>query len=91
MGLHVDLNSFSASVVKKLCPEYRGRAIAVVGTMADTGTILSASYRCLGQQRRKEAASVGDALDTDGVFDDAVENHVAFVHSEASVLAYVRA
>jgi DNA polymerase-4 len=42
--LHIDLNSFFASVEQHLHPEYRGRPTAVVGTMADTGTIIAASY-----------------------------------------------
>ncbi len=42
--LHIDLNSFFASVEQELHPEYRGRPTGVVGTMADTGTIIAASY-----------------------------------------------
>lgn len=42
--LHIDLNSFFASVEQQLHPEYRNRPLAVVGTMADTGTIIAASY-----------------------------------------------
>ena len=44
--LHIDLNSFFASVEQQLHPEYRGKPTAVVGTMADTGTIIAASYEC---------------------------------------------
>lgn len=44
--LHIDLNSFFASVEQQLNPEYRGKPTAVVGTMADTGTIIAASYEC---------------------------------------------
>jgi DNA polymerase-4 len=44
--LHVDLNSFFASVEQELHPEYRGKPTAVVGTMADTGTLIAASYEC---------------------------------------------
>ena len=44
--LHIDLNSFFASVEQELHPEYRGKPTAVVGTMADTGTIIAASYEC---------------------------------------------
>jgi DNA polymerase-4 len=42
--LHIDLNSFFASVEQQLHPEYRGRPTAVTATMADTGTIIAASY-----------------------------------------------
>ncbi len=44
--LHIDLNSFFASVEQQMHPEYRGKPTAVVGTMADTGTIIAASYEC---------------------------------------------
>ena len=42
--LHIDLNSFFASVEQQLHPEYRGKPTGVVGTMADTGTLIAASY-----------------------------------------------
>ncbi|QHN02010.1 DNA polymerase [Granulicella sp. WH15] len=42
--LHVDLNSFFASVEQQLHPEYRGKPLGVVGTMADTGALIAASY-----------------------------------------------
>ncbi len=42
--LHIDLNSFFASVEQQLHPEYRGRPTGVTATMADTGTIIAASY-----------------------------------------------
>ena len=44
--LHIDLNSFFASVEQQLHPEFRGKPTAVVGTMADTGTLIAASYEC---------------------------------------------
>ena len=58
--LHIDLNSFFASVEQELHPEWRGRATAVVGTMADTGTIIAASYeaKALGI---KTGTKVGEA------------------------------
>lgn len=58
--LHIDLNSFFASVEQELHPEYRGRPTAVVGTMADTGTIIAASYeaKALGI---KTGTKVGEA------------------------------
>lgn len=42
--LHVDLNSFFASVEQQLHPEYRNRPLAVVPTMADTTCAIAASY-----------------------------------------------
>jgi DNA polymerase-4 len=42
--LHIDLNSFFASVEQQLHPEYRRKPTAVTATMADTGTIIAASY-----------------------------------------------
>ena len=42
--LHIDLNSFFASVEQELHPEYRGRPLGVCGTMADTGALIAASY-----------------------------------------------
>jgi DNA polymerase-4 len=42
--LHIDLNSFFASVEQQLHPEYRGRPLAVVPTHADTTVCIAASY-----------------------------------------------
>ena len=42
--LHIDLNSFFASVEQQLHPEYRNRPLGVCGTMADTGALIAASY-----------------------------------------------
>ena len=42
--LHIDLNSFFASVEQQLHPEYRGKPLGVTATMAPTGTIIAASY-----------------------------------------------
>jgi len=42
--LHVDLNSFFASVEQQLHPEYRGHPLAVVPTQADTTCCIAASY-----------------------------------------------
>ncbi len=42
--LHIDLNSFFASVEQQIHPEYRNRPLGVCGTMADTGTLIAASY-----------------------------------------------
>src|ERR1700733_11047672 len=42
--LHIDLNSFFASVEQQLEPKYRGRPLAVVPTMADTTCCIAASY-----------------------------------------------
>jgi DNA polymerase-4 len=58
--LHIDLNSFFASVEQELHPEYRGRPVGVVGTMADTGALIAASYeaKALGI---KTLTKVGEA------------------------------
>jgi DNA polymerase-4 len=42
--LHIDLNSFFASVEQQLHPEYRDKPLGVCGTMADTGALIAASY-----------------------------------------------
>jgi DNA polymerase-4 len=42
--LHIDLNSFFASVEQQMHPEYRNRPLAVVPTMADTTCCIAASY-----------------------------------------------
>ncbi len=42
--LHIDLNSFFASVEQQLHPEFRGKPVGVTATMADTGTLIAASY-----------------------------------------------
>lgn len=42
--IHVDLNSFFASVEQQLHPEYRGKPLAVVPTFADTTCAIAASY-----------------------------------------------
>ena len=57
--LHVDLNSFFASVEQQLHPEYRNRPLAVVPTFADTTCAIAASYeaKALGI---KTGTRVGD-------------------------------
>ena len=42
--LHVDLNSFFASVEQQIHPEYRGKPVAVVPTFAETTVAIAASY-----------------------------------------------
>jgi DNA polymerase-4 len=42
--LHIDLNSFFASVEQQIHEEYRGRPLAVVPTKADTTCCIAASY-----------------------------------------------
>jgi len=42
--IHVDLNSFFASVEQQLHEEYRGKPLAVVPTFADTTCAIAASY-----------------------------------------------
>ena len=58
--LHIDLNSFFASVEQELHPAYRGKPTAVVGTMADTGTIIAASYEAKAF-KVKTGTKVGEA------------------------------
>ncbi len=61
--LHIDLNSFFASVEQQLHPEYRNRPLAVVPTMADTTCCIAASYeaKALGI---KTGTQVGEAKKT---------------------------
>ena len=58
--LHIDLNSFFASVEQQLHPEYRGKPTAVVPTLADTTCCIAASYeaKALGI---KTGTRVGEA------------------------------
>jgi DNA polymerase-4 len=58
--LHIDLNSFFASVEQQLHPEYRGKPTAVVPTLADTTCCIAASYeaKALGI---KTGTQVGEA------------------------------
>jgi DNA polymerase-4 len=58
--LHIDLNSFFASVEQQIHPEYRNRPLAVVPTMADTTCCIAASYeaKALGI---KTGTQVGEA------------------------------
>jgi DNA polymerase-4 len=42
--LHIDLNSFFASVEQQIHQEYRGKPLAVVPTMADTTCCIAVSY-----------------------------------------------
>jgi DNA polymerase-4 len=58
--LHIDLNSFFASVEQELHPEYRNKPLGVCGTMADTGALIAASYeaKALGV---KTLTKVGEA------------------------------
>src|ERR1700709_100726 len=57
--IHVDLNSFFASVEQQIHPEYRNRPLAVVPTFADTTVAIAASYeaKALGI---KTGTRVGD-------------------------------
>ncbi len=58
--LHIDLNSFFASVEQQLHPEHRNRPLAVVPTLADTTCCIAASYeaKALGI---KTGTQVGEA------------------------------
>lgn len=58
--LHIDLNSFFASVEQQLHPEFRGKPLAVVPTKADTTCCIAASYeaKALGI---KTGTQVGEA------------------------------
>lgn len=58
--LHIDLNSFFASVEQQLHPEYRGKPVAVVPTMTDTTCCIAASYEAKAFQV-KTGTQVGEA------------------------------
>ncbi len=58
--LHIDLNSFFASVEQQLHPEYRNRPLAVVPTRADTTCCIAASYEAKAL-KIKTGTQVGEA------------------------------
>lgn len=58
--LHIDLNSFFASVEQQIHPEYRGKPVAVVPTMADTTCCIAASYEAKAL-KIKTGTQVGEA------------------------------
>ena len=58
--LHIDLNSFFASVEQQLHPEYRNRPLAVVPTLADTTCCIAASYEAKAL-KIKTGTQVGEA------------------------------
>ncbi|GAC1356409.1 MAG: DNA polymerase IV [Acidobacteriaceae bacterium] len=58
--LHIDLNSFFASVEQQLHPEYRDRPLAVVPTQADTTCCIAASYEAKALNI-KTGTQVGEA------------------------------
>jgi len=58
--IHIDLNSFFASVEQQLHPEYRGKPLAVVPTMADTTCCIAASYEAKAF-KVKTGTQVGEA------------------------------
>ena len=58
--LHIDLNSFFASVEQQIHPEYRGKPLAVVPTLADTTCCIAASYEAKAL-KIKTGTQVGEA------------------------------
>ncbi len=58
--LFLDLNSYFASVEQEMRPELRGKPIAVVPVMADSSTVIAASYEAKGFGV-KTGVKVGDA------------------------------
>ncbi len=58
--LHIDLNSFFASVEQQLHPEYRNRPLAVVPTTGDTTCCIAASYEAKAL-KIKTGTQVGEA------------------------------
>ena len=58
--LHIDLNSFFASVEQQIHPEHRGKPLAVVPTMADTTCCIAASYEAKALNI-KTGTQVGEA------------------------------
>jgi len=58
--LHIDLNSFFASVEQQLHPEFRNRPLAVVPTLADTTCCIAASYEAKAL-KIKTGTQVGEA------------------------------
>ena len=58
--LHIDLNSFFASVEQQLHPEFRNHPLAVVPTQADTTCCIAASYEAKAL-KIKTGTQVGEA------------------------------
>ena len=76
--LHIDLNSFFASVEQQLHPEFRGQPTGVTATMADTGTLIAASY---------EAKALGIKTGTKVAEARRLCPHIHIVSSDHSVYA----
>jgi DNA polymerase-4 len=76
--LHIDLNSFFASVEQQLHPEFRGQPTGVCATMANTGTLIAASY---------EAKALGIKTGTKVAEARALCPHIHLVSSDHSVYA----
>jgi DNA polymerase-4 len=76
--LHIDLNSFFASVEQQLHPEFRGKPVGVTATMADTGTLIAASY---------EAKSLGVKTGTKVAEARRLCPHINLIASDHSVYA----
>jgi DNA polymerase-4 len=76
--LHIDLNSFFASVEQQLHPEFRGKPTGVCATMANTGTLIAASY---------EAKALGIKTGTKVAEARALCPEICLVSSDHSVYA----
>jgi DNA polymerase-4 len=89
--LHIDLNSFFASVEQELHPEYRGKPVGVCGTMADTGALIAASYeaKALGVKTLTKVAEARRLIPDIILVNGAHETYAEFSHKIAAAVERV--
>jgi DNA polymerase-4 len=89
--LHIDLNSFFASVEQQLHPEYRGKPVGVCGTMADTGALIAASYeaKALGVKTLTKVAEARRLIPDIILVDGSHSQYAEFSHNIAKAVERV--
>jgi DNA polymerase-4 len=89
--LHIDLNSFFASVEQQLHPEFRGKPVGVCGTMADTGALIAASYeaKALGVKTLTKVAEARRLIPDIILVDGSHSKYAEFSHNIAKAVERV--